>query len=258
MKRNVLSPVFFTVGLVVWLATFLVGFATPERPNVVFILADDLGIECLSSYGGKSHKTPHIDKLASQGMRFTHCFSNPYCSPSRATLLTGRYPFLNGVKEVLWHEARHADIWLRPDQPSFVRQFKQAGYTTAIAGKWQLSLLHRNNTIHDFGFDSYQFWRIFTAGGEKTRCFLHPHFNQDGVIHDDIDARYGPDVNADFLIDFIKRNAAKKHPYLAYANCPAHRFPMRISTVSASHHKSSANPVIRARGPHPGQGAAAC
>ena len=63
--------------------------ADKKKPNIVVILADDLGIECLSSYGGKSHKTPNLDKLAAQGMRFTHCFSNPLCSPSRASLLTG-------------------------------------------------------------------------------------------------------------------------------------------------------------------------
>ena len=79
-----------------------------SKPNIVVILADDLGIECLSSYGG-NHQTPNIDKLATQGMRFTHCFSNPYCSPSRANLLTGRYPFKNGLKEVLWNR-RQEDL----------------------------------------------------------------------------------------------------------------------------------------------------
>ena len=74
-----------------------------SKPNLVVILADDLGIECLPSYGG-THKTPNIDCLASQGMRFTHCFSNPYCSPSRAQLLTGRYPFRNGIPIILIDE----------------------------------------------------------------------------------------------------------------------------------------------------------
>ena len=135
--------------------------STPKanKPNIVVILADDLGIECLSSYGGKSHKTPNLDKLTSQGMRFTHCFSNPYCSPSRASLLTGRYPFKNGLKRVIFDPKAHANIYLHIDQPSFARQLKQAGYTTAIAGKWQLSLLHQRNTINDFGFDEYQCWQ---------------------------------------------------------------------------------------------------
>jgi len=92
---NRIQPVLFGILLPLFAMA-----AEPSRPNIVFILGDDLGIECLSSYGG-NHKTPNIDRLAAQGMRFTHCFSNPYCSPSRASLLTGRYPFENGLSEVI-------------------------------------------------------------------------------------------------------------------------------------------------------------
>ena len=106
----------------------------PDTPNIVFILVDDMGIECLSTYGGRSHHTPNIDKLAMQGMRFTNCFSNPFCSPSRASLLTGRYPFKNGLDLVLWN-IRQENTYLSPDQPSFARQLQKAGYATAIAGK---------------------------------------------------------------------------------------------------------------------------
>jgi len=165
------------------------------RPNFVVILADDLGIECLSSYGGTDHETPNLDKLAGQGMRFTHVFSNPLCSPSRASLLTGRYPFKNGMKVVIYDEKRHANTYLKTDQPSFARQLKQAGYATAIAGKWQLSFLHQRNTIGDFGFDEYQCWQIFTDAGTKTRRFHKPHFNKNGtIIAEQIKGRYGPDV----------------------------------------------------------------
>jgi arylsulfatase A len=138
-----------------------------SKPNIVIILADDLGIECLKPYGGISHKTPNIDQLARQGMRFTRCFSNPYCSPSRASLLTGRYPFKNGLKTVL-HSRTQENLYLHPDQPSFARQLKQAGYATGLAGKWHLSLLHKHNTIRDFGFDQYQSWQIFDQNGRKT------------------------------------------------------------------------------------------
>lgn len=100
------------------------------KPNIVLILADDLGVECLSSYGGQSHRTPHLDRLAKEGMRFTQSFSNPYCSPSRGQLLTGRYPFQNGLKVVL-HSKKQENIYLRPSQPSFVRQLKQHGYWQA-------------------------------------------------------------------------------------------------------------------------------
>ena len=196
-----------------------------SRPNIVVILADDLGIECLSSYGG-NHHTPNIDKLAMQGMRFTHCFSNPYCSPSRANLLTGRYPFMNGLTEVIFDERAHANTYLHTDQPSFARQLKQAGYTTAIAGKWQLSFLHQRNTIADFGFDQYQCWQIFRSDKSKTTRFHQPHFNRNGnIIADEISGRYGPEVNAEFLINFIKTNAATDKPFLAYYTSLLPHFP---------------------------------
>ncbi|MCF7955301.1 MAG: sulfatase-like hydrolase/transferase [Phycisphaerae bacterium] len=197
-----------------------------SKPNIVVILADDLGIECLSTYGGTSHQTPNIDQLATQGMRFTNCFSNPYCSPSRASLLSGRYPFKNGLKRVIFNEQAHANIYLHTDQPSFARQLKKSGYTTAIAGKWHLCFLHQRNTINDFGFDQYQCWQIFNEDKLRTRRFHTPHFNRNGkLIAEQIKDRYGPEVNVEFLIDFIKTNAAKKQPFLAYYTCLLPHFP---------------------------------
>lgn len=182
-------------------------------------------IECLSSYGGKSLKTPNIDKLATQSMRFSRCFSNPFCSPSRASLLTGRYPFKNGLKVVLDSKGKE-DLYLHPDQPSFARQLKQAGYATEIAGKWHLSLEHKHNTINELGFDQYQTWRIFDDNGKKTTKYWTPYLIRNGtVIADQVKERYGPDVDLEFHLDFIKSTAAKKQPFLAYyATCLPH-FP---------------------------------
>lgn len=195
-------------------------------PNILFILADDLGIECLSMFGGKSHLTPNLDRLASQGMRFTHCIANPYCSPSRAELLTGRYPYANGIKEVIYDLNRHRDLILDTAEPSFARQLQHAGYRTAIAGKWQLSFLHERNTINAFGFDEYQCWQIFAEDSSKTTRFHNPHFIRNGqIIHDDIAERYGPEVNAQFLTDFIEKQAADNTPFLAYYTCLLPHFP---------------------------------
>jgi arylsulfatase A len=224
MNMSLPTPAFVTICAAA--SFFASASAKPEsKPNILVILADDLGIECLSSYGGTSHDTPNLDKLAVQGMRFTHCFSNPYCSPSRANLLTGRYPFRNGLKEVIFDAKRHANTFLHLDQPSFARQLKQAGYTTAIAGKWQLSFLHQRNTITGFGFDQYQCWQIFRDDGSKTRRFHQPHFIRNGVIRDDIADRFGPDVNVEFLIDFIETSAAEEKPFLAYYTCLLPHFP---------------------------------
>ncbi len=195
------------------------------KPNIVIILADDLGVECLSSYDGTSLKTPNIDKLATEGMKFTRCFSNPFCSPSRASLLTGRYPFKNGLKTVLDTKDKE-EIYLHPDQPSFARQLKQTGYATELVGKWHMSLEHRHNTINEFGFDQYQTWRIFDDKGKKTTRYWTPYLLRNGVvIADQVKDRYGPDVDLEFYLDFIKSNAQRKQPFLAYyATCLPH-FP---------------------------------
>lgn len=235
MRRRIKTLWFYVVGILLMNTCFTVAAEPTRPPNIVIILADDLGIECLSLYGGLSHKTPNIDKLASQGMTFSHCFSNPTCSPSRATLLTGRYSFQHGVKEVIWNEKRHANTFLKTHQPSFARQLKQAGYATEIAGKWQLSFLHQRNTITEFGFDAYQCWQIFRDDGSKTRRFHKPHFNRNGqVISEQIADRYGPDVNADFLIDFIQTQAKRDRPFLAYYTCLLPHFPW-VPTPDSTH-----------------------
>lgn len=108
-------------------------------------------------------------------------------------------PFHNGLKEVIWNDKTQADTYLRTDQPSFAREIRRTGYTTAIAGKWQLSFLHRHNTVSDFGFDHYQCWQIFRADGSKTRRFLQPHFIENGETVAD---RIAQGSACDELIDF--------------------------------------------------------
>ena len=118
------------------------GGATP-RPNIVFILADDLGAESVGCYGGAAYKdlgpikTPHLDALARDGMRFTHCFSTPVCSPARAELMTGQYNFRSGFIDIAGRNS--ATERLDPAaHPTLAAQLKSAGYVTAVAGKWHL------------------------------------------------------------------------------------------------------------------------
>lgn len=198
---------------------------SPNKPNVLLILADDLGVECLSSYGGVSHRTPNLDRLAQEGMRFTHCFANPLCSPSRAQLLTGRYPFLNGLKVVLANKNQE-DIYLRPSQPSFPRQLKEHGYATQIVGKWHVSLEHKHDTIRQFGFDHYQTWSIFDGQGQKTTRYWNPYQLRDGRnIAPEVAKRYGPDVDLEVQLDFIKSRAKSKTPFLAFYSTYLPHYP---------------------------------
>ena len=123
--------------------------AYAEPPNIVFILADDLGIEPLGCYGGTSFQTPHLDGLAAAGMRFQHCYSMPVCHPTRVCLLTGRYPRHIG-------QPRWGTFPRELESQTLAQRLKQAGYATAVAGKWQLTLLRDDpQHPHRMGFDEY-------------------------------------------------------------------------------------------------------
>jgi arylsulfatase len=125
--------------------------AETERPNVVIIYFDDMGYGDPSCYGGNI-PTPNIDRLASQGVRFTFCDSaNPLCSPSRAALLTGRYPTRVGVPRVLGPQAKDG---LNTDEKTLADVLKERSYKTMCVGKWHLgSLPHYLPTAR--GFDHY-------------------------------------------------------------------------------------------------------
>jgi arylsulfatase A len=116
--------------------------------NVVLVLLDDFGYECVGANGGTSYKTPNIDQLASRGARGLHCYVQPVCTPTRVQLMTGRYNVRN------YTHFGHLD----PAQRTFAQIFKQAGYTTCIAGKWQLG---RDMALPaHFGFDKFCLWQL--------------------------------------------------------------------------------------------------
>ena len=185
-----------------------------DKPNIILICADDLGIEAIKAYGGHGVRTPHLDKLADNGMLFTHCFANPACSPSRVEIMTGTYPGFTGVTHVLskWDD----NTYLDPTKfNSFANPLKKAGYATAIAGKWNVSWLERNDTVKAFGFDEHCLWQMYDRNGSKRSRYYKPHFRMNGRIEDEsIAKQFGPDVLADFMIDFMKRK--KGEPFLVY------------------------------------------
>ena len=113
------------------LASVLFGLTLPvafAQPNIVLIMADDVGCEPIGAYGGQRWKTPHIDALAQNGMRFNHCFSMPVCHPSRICLMTGKYPFRFNAK---WGSFPRDE-----ENHSLAAVLRRCGYRTAIAGKW--------------------------------------------------------------------------------------------------------------------------
>lgn len=174
-----------------------------DKPNILFIFADDVGQEVLECYGGQSYATPHLNELARTGMKFSHAYSMPVCHPSRLTLMSGKYPFRHG--RVTW-----GDYPKTEESHTFTRYLQQAGYTTAIAGKWQLCLL-KDDLLHPrrLGFDH---WDLF--GWHEGPRFYEPMIYRNGILREDTVGHYGPDLYVRSLIDFMKAN--RERPFFAY------------------------------------------
>ena len=130
----------------------------PTKPNIIFILADDLGLDGVSCYGADAHKTPNIDKLAASGTRFETCYAAPLCGPSRCVLMSGRYAFhTGGIGNGSWRAGGTGA--LSKDEQPVAKLMKQAGYATGESGKWR----QVGETPKDWGFDEYM--TDPTAGG---------------------------------------------------------------------------------------------
>lgn len=129
--------------------------APPRQPNVIVILADDLGYGDLSCYGAKDVRTPNIDALARAGVRFTNFYSNcPVCSPTRAALLSGLYPGRAGVPGVIRTHAANSWGHLSPHATLLPKPLRAVGYHTGIVGKWHLGLSSPNTPL-ERGFDTF-------------------------------------------------------------------------------------------------------
>ncbi len=206
-----------------------------ERPmNFVVVLADDIGAEELACYGNTQHKTPRLDQLAKEGMRFETCWATPLCTPTRVLTMTGQYAFRTGYFHMFgspWSPLPSSPEHSHGDKLTFADVLKTKGYATAMAGKWQLSGEHPT-LIHDCGFDTYRMWaythnlppgvkhtgRYEGAGGGRTARFWHPSIVENGKYLTTQPNDYGPDLFNAFAIDFIRQN--KDKPFCLYYTMP--------------------------------------
>ncbi|KAJ1116277.1 hypothetical protein NDU88_004493, partial [Pleurodeles waltl] len=157
------SPAIFLVCSLLFIACQS-NTAPPFKPNILLILADDLGIGDIGCYGNDTIRTPHIDGLAREGVKLTHHITaSPVCTPSRAAFLTGRYPVRSGMEYSGWHRVV---MWLAasggipPNETTFAEILQQQGYTTGLMGKWHLGMNceTRNDHCHyplKNGFDYF-------------------------------------------------------------------------------------------------------
>jgi arylsulfatase A-like enzyme len=199
--RGIFLKVFVTGGGIMGLGLAALGAdprATP-RPNILFIMADDHAAHAISAYGSKINRTPNIDRIAAGGLRFNHCFAvNSICTPSRASILTGKYSHRNGVT-----------VFNRFDgsQWTVAKELQRAGYYTGMIGKWHLF-------SDPTGFD---YWNILPGQGK----YHDPDFIENGQRRKC--AGYVTDLITDSAIEFLKQRPRDKPFFLMCHHKAPHR-----------------------------------
>jgi arylsulfatase A-like enzyme len=197
-----------------------------KTPNVLIIMVDDLGYADLSSYGSTDLQTPHVDKLVSEGMRFNEFYANScVCSPTRAALLTGRFPELVGMHGVT--RLHRNDSWgcLTKEAIMLPNLFHDAGYTTTLIGKWHLGL-QKHNRPNQRGFDEFHgfllgmmddYWEHSRQGMQQMRRNETPIFPKG----------HATDLITEWSIEALKRDLASGKPFFQFLAYNAPHFPVQ-------------------------------
>jgi arylsulfatase A-like enzyme len=212
-----------------------------SRPNIVFILLDNVGQEWFGCYGSEENCTPNIDRLARTGVRALNCYASPVCGPSRTMLLTGRYPHSTGFR--LHHDAAlYSGGGLDPRREIiFPRLLRDAGYATGITGKWQINNLYDEpDVLTKHGFQEHLVWpgsidfpKLGAGERERFQDIVRRQSYEEAVAFTQhIESRYwdpvffrggkrevlqgqfGPDVSLAFARDFLKRH--REGPFFLY------------------------------------------
>jgi arylsulfatase A-like enzyme len=206
MMKELTRPLFIVLSIMVMSCTDVI---SQKKPNIILIMADDLGYEALGAYGGTSYQTPNLDQLAVEGMRFDHCYSTPLCTPSRVQIMTGKYNNRNYIGFGL----------LDPKEKTFGHFMQEAGYSTYVAGKWQLlGNSHQRKlagnkigtTPEKAGFDDYCLWQIDQQGSR----YKDPTLSTKNQGTQTYPGKYGPDIFLDKITAFIEKNGDS--PFFIY------------------------------------------
>jgi len=197
-----------------------------SKPNILMILVDDLGYGDLSSYGATDLKTPHIDRLMAEGMRFDNFYANcPVCSPTRAALLSGCYPDMVGVPGVIRTHITNNWGYLAPHAELLPKLLKPVGYHTAIVGKWHLGLASPN-TPNERGFDYFHGF----LGDMMDDYYNHRRHGNNYVRLNDDEVNpegHATDLFTQWAIDYINEQAKSDRPFFLYLAYNAPHTPIQ-------------------------------
>ncbi len=212
-----------------WCLTLICNLAlAANRPNVILILADDLGAKEVGCYGNKEHRTPHLDRMAADGVRFETFYAMPLCTPTRVAIMTGQYGFHNGflgMQNAAYKPPKDSPLAAISNHFTIGDLMKSAGYATAQVGKWQLAG-QVPTLINDCGFDEYRMWAYehnlpvgvkhdAPQSNEKGNPrYWHPSIVENGKYLPTTADQYGPDLFNAFALDFAKRH--KHEPFFIY------------------------------------------
>lgn len=209
--------------------------AAQPPPNIILVMADDLGYECLGC-NGSHYRTPNLDRLAARGVRFTSAHSTPLCTPSRVQLMTGKYNFRN-----------YTEFGSLPrGEETFAHHLRKAGYRTGVTGKWQLAgaiegtgYKGAGTLPEEAGFDEHCLWQVKARGSR----YWDPILQIDGEPHPPRRGEFGPDVFASYAEAFIGRH--RRGPFFLY-------YPMALTHdpfVPTPHSKGVTPPQKRSNDP---------
>ena len=177
--------------------------AKSDRPNLIFFLSDDYGLDGVSCYGSDNFKTPNLDALAKSGLRFDNAYCTPLCGPTRCLFTTGRYGFrTGGISNGSWRPGGPGPT--SRDEVGIAKMLKQAGYATGHCGKWR----QVGETPGDWGFDEY------ITDPTASGWYWQTNYTKNGQLVQVGKEIYYPDVCHEFALDFINRH--KDKPFFFY------------------------------------------
>lgn len=219
-RRTVMAGLLGSAALAVFPAPGIATSPPRRKPNILYIMADDLGYADLSCYGRSDYETTALDRLASEGVKFTHAYANSaVCTATRVGLITGRYQYRLpiGLQEPLGA----ADVGLPPEHPTIASLLRQAGYRTSLIGKWHLGALPKYDPLKS-GYD--EFWGLRGGGVDY---FSHGYLSKDLWDGDTPVEKNGylTDLLADRTIETLQRRADDKQPFFISLHFTAPHWP---------------------------------